>query len=71
MRRSKRTASASRALLSVVLCSMDQIYSALACYWDHKDEVDRYLECQVQLAKELRREFGQPPLVAKLKQRGL
>lgn len=51
--------------------SLGQIYSALAYYWDHKEEVDRDLEQRAQRAKQLRRELGQPPLVEKLKQRGL
>ncbi|MFL6233732.1 MAG: hypothetical protein ACJ76N_11405 [Thermoanaerobaculia bacterium] len=51
--------------------SLDQVYSAFACYWDHKEEVDRDLERRAQLAEELRRELSQPPLVAKLKQRAL
>jgi len=51
--------------------SLSQIYSALAYYWDHKEEVDRDLERRAKLAEELRRELGQPPLVERLKQRGL
>jgi len=51
--------------------SLGQVYSALACYWDHKEEVDQDLARRSQLAEELRRELGQPPLVARLKQRGL
>ncbi|HEY0557091.1 MAG TPA: DUF433 domain-containing protein [Thermoanaerobaculia bacterium] len=51
--------------------SLGQIYSALAYYWDHKEEVDRDLARRAQLGEELRRELGQPPLVERLKQRGL
>jgi uncharacterized protein (DUF433 family) len=51
--------------------SLGQIYSALAYYWDHKEEVDRDLERRAKLAEELRRELGQPPLVERLKRRGL
>lgn len=47
--------------------SLGQIYSALTYYWDHKEEIDRDLERRAQLADELRRELGQPPLVARLK----
>jgi uncharacterized protein (DUF433 family) len=51
--------------------SLGQIYSALAYYWDHREEIDRDLERRAKLAADLRRELGQPPLVEKLKQRGL
>lgn len=51
--------------------SLGQIYSALAYYWDHKEEVDRDLERRSELAERLRRELGQPPLVEKLRARGL
>jgi uncharacterized protein (DUF433 family) len=46
--------------------SLGQIYSALAYYWDHKDEIDRDLERRAALAEGLRRELGQPPLVERL-----
>jgi uncharacterized protein (DUF433 family) len=49
--------------------SLGQIHSALAYYWDHKEEIDRDLERRAQRAEELQRELGQPPLVARLKQR--
>lgn len=51
--------------------SLSQIYSALAYYWDHKEEIDRDLERRAQFAEQVRRELGQPPLVERLKQRGL
>src|SRR5262245_11258781 len=51
--------------------SLSQIYSALAYYWDHREEIDRDLERRAKLADDLRRELGQPPLVERLKQRGL
>ena len=51
--------------------SLGQIYSALAYYWDHKEEIDRALERGTQFAEQMRRELGQPPLVERLKQRGL
>lgn len=51
--------------------SLGQVYSALAYYWDHREEIDRDLERRAQLAEQLRHELGQPPLVARLKQRGL
>lgn len=51
--------------------SLGQIYSALAYYWDHKEEIDQDLQRRARLGEELRLELGQPPLVARLKQRGL
>lgn len=35
-----------------------------------KEEIDRDLQRRAQLAEELRREIGQPPLIDKLKQWG-
>jgi uncharacterized protein (DUF433 family) len=51
--------------------SLGQIYSALAYYWDHREEIDQDLERRSKLAERLRRELGQPPLVERLRQRGL
>lgn len=51
--------------------SLGQIHSALAYYWDHKDEIDRDLERRRQRVEGLRRELGQPPLVERLMRRGL
>jgi uncharacterized protein (DUF433 family) len=51
--------------------SLGQIYSALAYYWDHREEIDQDLERRSKLAERLRHELGQPPLVEKLKLRGL
>lgn len=50
--------------------SLGQIYSALAYYWDHKDEIDRDLDRRYELAEELRRTTPQSPLVARLKAEG-
>jgi len=51
--------------------SLGQIHSALAYYWDHKEEIDQDLAQRSELAKRLRGELGQPPLVEKLRLRGL
>ena len=51
--------------------SLGQIHSALAYYWDHKGEIDGDLERRYQRAESLRQELGQPPLVERLKRRGL
>ena len=46
--------------------TMGQIHSTLAFYWDHKEEVDRDIRHREEYAERLRREMGQPPIVAKL-----
>jgi uncharacterized protein (DUF433 family) len=51
--------------------SLGQIHSALAYYWDHREEVGRDLEHRRELGERLRRELGQPPLVERLRQRNL
>jgi uncharacterized protein (DUF433 family) len=51
--------------------SLGQIHSALAYYWDHKDELDRDIEQRLQRADEMRKMLGQAPLVDKLKAKGL
>ncbi|MBI3762169.1 MAG: DUF433 domain-containing protein [Chloroflexi bacterium] len=51
--------------------TMGQIHSALAYYWDHADELDRDIERRLQRVDEIRRAAGPPPLVARLKAKGL
>jgi uncharacterized protein (DUF433 family) len=52
--------------------SLSQVYSALAYYWDHKEEIDRDVERRYERVEEARRELGQPPeLMEKLRRRGL
>lgn len=41
---------------------MSQIHSALAYYWDHKEELDADTEQHYQYAEKLRREAGESPL---------
>jgi len=50
--------------------SLAQVYSALAYYWDHREEIERDLQRREELAKTLRREAGEHPLAAKLRTRG-
>jgi uncharacterized protein (DUF433 family) len=50
--------------------SMGQVHSALAYYWDHKDEIDGDARRREEFAERMRRETGQPPIVARLTQRG-
>jgi uncharacterized protein (DUF433 family) len=51
--------------------SLGQIHSALAYYWDHKEEIDRDLDRRYELAEQLRQATPQSPLVARLKAEGL
>lgn len=51
--------------------SRAQICSALAYYWDHKDEIDADIERRMKLADEIFEELGPSPLSAKLKAKGL
>lgn len=47
--------------------SLGQIHSALAYYWDHKDELDADIEQRSQYAEEARRETGPSRLAAKIR----
>ena len=51
--------------------TLGQIHSALAYYWDHKEELDRDMERRLQLVDEYRRAAGPSPLKARLKEKGL
>jgi len=51
--------------------TLGQIHSALAYYWDHKEELDADIERRWQYAEEARRKAGASPLAAKLRTRGL
>ena len=47
--------------------SLGQIHSALAYYWDHRNELDRDIERRTRLADEIRSEVGtQAPLGSRL-----
>ena len=50
--------------------SMGQIHSALAYYWDHKDELDQDMARRRAQVEELRRTNPPSPLVARLKAQG-
>jgi uncharacterized protein (DUF433 family) len=47
--------------------SPGQIYSALAYYWDHKDELDTDLRRRREVGDRMREELGQPPVVERLR----
>lgn len=51
--------------------SMSQIHSALAYYWEHKNEIDADMERRLEYADRLRLDAGESPLVKKLRAKGL
>ena len=51
--------------------SLAQIHAALAYYYDHQAAVDAEIARQEQTVRQLRKEAGDSPLVARLRARGL
>jgi uncharacterized protein (DUF433 family) len=51
--------------------SLGQIYSALAYYWDHAEEINEYMEHSSNMAERMRVAVGPSPLKERLKARGL
>lgn len=51
--------------------TMSQIYSALAYYWDHKEELDADIQQREEYAANLRKQAGESPLVKKLRAQGI
>ena len=51
--------------------TLGQIYSALAYYWDHREELDEDIENRLASVNKFERSFGVSPLTAKLKAKGL
>ncbi|HKV38381.1 MAG TPA: DUF433 domain-containing protein [Blastocatellia bacterium] len=51
--------------------SLGQIYSSLAYYWDHADEINRYLKDSAELAESMRLDAGPSLLRERLKAKGL
>ena len=47
--------------------TLGQIHSALAYYWDHQQELDREIACDLELVDELRRRIPEAPIVARLR----
>jgi uncharacterized protein (DUF433 family) len=47
--------------------TLGQIYSALAYYWDHQEELDRDIERRLRFIDQVQRAMGPSPLVARLK----
>ena len=51
--------------------TLGQIYSALAYYWDHRDELDRDIERRLEFVDGVQQGIEPSPLVARLKTKGL
>jgi uncharacterized protein (DUF433 family) len=51
--------------------TLGQIHSALAYYWDHREELDRDIERRLESVNQLRRTLRPSPLVARLQTKGL
>lgn len=51
--------------------SLGQIHSALAYYYDHKEEMDRVIEDQLRFVEQVKTEMGESPVRLKLKAKGL
>ena len=51
--------------------TLGQIYSALAYYWDHCEELDQDIERRLELVDEIHQGMGTSPLVKRLKTKGL
>ena len=51
--------------------TLGQIYSCLAYYYDHRDEMDRIIEDELRDVKRLRDERGESALRAKLRAKGI
>src|SRR5215210_9155815 len=50
--------------------TLGQIHSALAYYWDHREELDRDIQRRLERVEELRRAARPSPLAARLKEQG-
>ena len=51
--------------------TLGQIYSSLAYYWDHQEELDQDVEKRLRSVERLQRSFGESPLVTRLRAEGL
>jgi uncharacterized protein (DUF433 family) len=50
--------------------TLGQIHSALAYYWDHREELDRDIQRRLERVTELRHAAHPPPLTARLRDQG-
>ncbi len=51
--------------------SMSQIYSALAYYWEHKEEIDADIKRRFEYSEKLRKDAGESTLAKRLRHQGL
>jgi uncharacterized protein (DUF433 family) len=51
--------------------TLGQIYSALAYYWDHRDELDSNIEQRLEKVNNLQKSIPPAPLIKRLKDKGL
>jgi uncharacterized protein (DUF433 family) len=51
--------------------TLGQIYSALAYYWDHREELDDDIEKRIKAVDRIRKSAPVSPLVKRLKDKGL
>lgn len=51
--------------------TLGEIHSALAYYWDHKEELDRDIERRLERVEQIHRDVGPSQLVEHLKAKGL
>ncbi len=51
--------------------TLGQVYSALAYYWDHQEELDQDIERRLQLVDQIQQKLKPTPLEARLKAKGL
>ena len=51
--------------------TLGQIYSALAYYWDHRDELDGNIEQRLEKVDDIQKSLPPLPLIRRLKDKGL
>lgn len=51
--------------------SLGKIYSALAYYWDHKDDLDGDIERRLKEIEQIERDLAPSPLLERLRSKGL
>lgn len=51
--------------------TLGQIYSALAYYWDHQEDLDQDIERRLEFVKQAQQSMGKTALKARLKSKGL
>lgn len=51
--------------------TLGQIHSALAYYWDHRDELDGDLEKRIEKVDNIKKSVPPSPLIKRLKEKGL